>query len=197
MIKTFITATLETLTNRLLQLDPQTINHLQKFSGKIILIRITDWKINLYALITAQGIKFLNAFDGEPDATICGSSLALLRASKSQTTQFEDIIIEGNIELGQQMRDLIRNLDIDWEEQLAKVTGDVIAHQVGKTTTKFFNWLKQSTNSLQQDFTDYLQLETRILPERAEIAEFIENVSDVRNAAERLEAKINLLTKNL
>lgn len=193
MIKTFISGTLEKLSNRLLNLDPQTIERLKPFAGKIILIEITDWQLKIYLLITMHGLQFLNHYEGSADTILKGSALSLLRAGKSKETQLQDVIIDGDIELGKKFREIFRSIDIDWEEQLAKVTGDVIAHQVGAATRAFISWTTQSARSLQQDFTEYLQEESRILPTRYEVEEFIDGVTEVRNAVERLEKRINLI----
>ena len=37
----------------------------------------------------------------------------------------------GDVELGQQVKTLFDEIDIDWEGHLARFTGDVVAFQVG------------------------------------------------------------------
>ena len=194
MIKIFASSFFETCCNKLLHLDPQTIEQLKKFSGKVILIEMPAWKIKLFLLVTDQGIQLLNHYENTADTIIKGSALALLRISKSQETQFDDVTIEGDLELGQEIRQIIRSMDIDWEEQLSKITGDVIAQQIGSVTNKMFKWLKQSSNTITDDISEYLQEEARYLPAPTEIEEFIDSVNEIRHDVERLEKRIATLT---
>lgn len=195
MIKTFTHSLIETCCNKFLQLDPQTIARLQQFSGKIVLIDMPAWKIKFFLLITDQGIQLLNNDEMIADTTIKGSPLTLLRISKSQETQFDDVVIEGDLELGQQIRDILRSMDIDWEEQLSKITGDVIAHQMGSMTNKVLRWLKQSSNTFATDISEYLQEEARYLPAGLEVEEFIDSVNKIRHDVERLEKRMDLIFK--
>jgi ubiquinone biosynthesis protein UbiJ len=109
----------------------------------------------------------------------------------SHQANFADVSIEGDMELGQQIRTLLKNIDIDWEEYLSKLTGDTIAHKIGNTVRHLFQWGKQTKDNLRQDVSDYLIEESRQLPHRLEVEEFLEQVSATRDAVERLQAKLS------
>lgn len=192
MIKILASTIFEKIFNRLLQLDPQTFSHIKSFAGKVVLLNITDWHQHFYVLFSNQGVKILNTYAAQPDTIITASSLTLLR-QKFQTAPTSDLTIEGDLELGEELRNVLQAMDIDWEEQLAKYSGDVIAHQVGNVARKVLNWGKEQTQNVSEDLTDYLQEEAHILPTQHEINEFIEEVNDVRHAVDRLEKRFEEL----
>jgi len=97
------------------------------------------------------------------------------------------------VEAGQAFKAALDELDIDWEEQLAGITGDMVAHQLGNTMRSAGNWLRQGRTTLEQDLGEYLQEELRVVPTRIEIENFIADVDQLRMDLERLEARIRRL----
>lgn len=197
MLKTFTTASLEAILNNYLRLDPQSFAKLNKFAGKVILLALPEWNIEFYLLITTNGLVFLNQYEGQADTVIKGSPFALLQLATSHQANFAEASVEGDLELGQQIRTLLKNIDIDWEEYLAKLTGDIVANQIGSLTRHLFDWGKEIKNNLRQDFSDYLIEESRQLPHRLEVEDFLEQVSVTRDAVERLQRKFELYCNSL
>lgn len=193
MISAFITGSLEKIFNRYLRMDPETIERLSHLQGKVILILFPDFNLQFYLLPTHNGVQLLNTYAGSVDTTIKTSPFALMRQLKNK--DHSEITIEGDVELGQQIRDLLLQMNIDWEEQLSKITGDVVAHQIGKGFRSLLSWGKQTSHNMQQNVTEYLQEEAQLLPSRKEIEDFLNAVSFLRNDVERLEAKLELLEK--
>jgi ubiquinone biosynthesis protein UbiJ len=56
----------------------------------------------------------------------------------------DKIIIHGDVKTAQLLVDLLQQVEFDFEEELSKFTGDIVAHQVGRIATKF----KSSDNPL-------------------------------------------------
>lgn len=191
MITAFTTEILEKVIQRYLHLDAQTFARLAQFEGKALLLVFTDWNAAFYLLPTSNGIKILQHYEGTTDTVIRGSTVQLFKLH--QRDDFSGVVIEGDTELGQQFRQLLQQLDIDWEEQLAKITGDVIAHKVANGARNFLQWCKQATRSLQQDLTEFLQEESRQLPPRQEIEDFFQAIAAIRHDVERLEARYTQL----
>lgn len=190
MIKTFAIAVLENTLNRFINLDPPTLASLRKLSGKIILLEISNFPLSCYLLITESGLQVLQNYDDQPDTTIKGSSIELFKQLNKQA--HAAIIVEGDMELGQKFRDILHGMEIDWEEQISKYTGDVIANQIGNTMRKLQQWTKDVHGNLRQDVTDYLQEEANLLPTRAEIKIFLDDVSGLRDDVERLQKKFEM-----
>jgi ubiquinone biosynthesis protein UbiJ len=102
--------------------------------------------------------------------------------------------IQGDSELGHRFGNLLGELDIDWEEHLSKLTGDLLAHQTGNLVRGVGAWGHAARASLAQDLPEYLQEELRLLPSRIEVEEFLAEVDHLRDDAERLEQRIRRLT---
>ena len=92
---------------------------------------------------------------------------------------------------------MVEKLEIDWEEHLSRLTGDIIAHQIGNTVRGLFRWGERSAEHLGQDAADYLQEETDILPVPWEVEGFIEEVDTLRSDIDRLEARVKRLQRML
>ena len=82
--------------------------------------------------------------------------------------------IVGDVAFGQAVKDLLGNIDIDWEELLSNVIGDIAAHQVGRGVRGLKNWGQHAAASLQQDLAELLQQEMRVLPQRVDIEQFLD-----------------------
>lgn len=195
-MQTWLIALLETIINRYLQLDAETAKKFADLSGKVIGIEMPSWKLRCYLFPAQTGVSLLNHYEGEVDTTISGSPFALLRATKTKETHsqlFSNVTITGDLELGQQVRDLLYEMEIDWEEHLAKYTGDVVAHQVGNVVRSITQWGKNTFTSLRQNLTEYLQEEARHLPPRQEVEDFYSDIRVLQHDVERTEAQLNLL----
>lgn len=193
MISAFLTGSLEKIFNRYLRMDPETIDCLSQLQGKVILIIFPDFNLQFYLLPTQNGVQLLNTYAGTVDTTIKTSPFALMRQFKNK--DHSEIFIEGDMELGQQIRDLLLQMNVDWEEQLSKITGDVVAHQIGRGFRGLLSWGKQTSHHMQQNVTEYLQEETQLLPSRKELDDFLTAVSFLRNDVERLEATLSLISQ--
>jgi len=104
-----------------------------------------------------------------------------------------EVLIEGNVETGQAFKAILDEMDIDWEEQLSKLTGDLIAHQIGNSARHARNILQHGCTTMKQDTSEYLQEELRVLPSRVETENFSAGVNRTSMDVERLEARIKRL----
>lgn len=192
MISTFLTITVEALINRALALDPQTADRLKSLAGKTVQIEISGEKHKqllgtVSFLLTDHGLHWVSPETQKPDVVISGPLKSLFQQmGQSPAT---GIKVSGDMELGQQLREILRSVDIDWEEQLAKVAGDSVAHSVGTAARKFLNWGKKTTTNLQQDLSSYLREEAHYLPSAVEVDHYIAEVNELRHKMGRLEAR--------
>ncbi|NOY62884.1 MAG: hypothetical protein GXP10_07015 [Gammaproteobacteria bacterium] len=105
--------------------------------------------------------------------------------------------IRGDSELGQRFQAILNAIDVDWEEQLSKVTGDVVAHQLGNMARGVNQWLTETADSVAQDVGEYLQEESRDLPHPSQVAQFVADVDQIRMDVDRLDARISRLNTAL
>ena len=109
-------AALEAAINTALRLDPETLQRLRGFEGRVVALEFRGAPLNLYLLPGVDGVQLLSAFEAEPDTTLSGTPLALLRFGTGGGGLFGgEITIRGDVELGQRFKALLEGLQIDRE----------------------------------------------------------------------------------
>jgi len=197
---TTLAAALETALDLYLKQDPQARRGCAALEGKIIRLDIIGLGLSLYFLPGSNGIQVSSHYEGEADTLLTGSPLGFARLAlgSREDTLFEGAVeIKGDTETGQQFQDLLANTDWDWEEQLSHITGDVIARQIGNVARLSGKFISDSRNTLEQDVSEYLQEEARLLPTRSEVSNFLEDVDQLRSDVDRLNARIGRLLQTM
>ncbi|HEB93824.1 MAG TPA: sterol-binding protein [Gammaproteobacteria bacterium] len=192
-----VTAAIEVAVNQVLALDPDTVARLREINGKVIAIELQGLDVALYLIPTDTGLSVFGYFAGEPDTILRGSPVGMLRMGLAENASDSffagEVEISGDVELGGQFREILDGLDIDWEEHLSYVTGDVVAHRVGSFVRDAVDWGRKTLDTLGRDGAEYLQEESRDLPNRFEMEEFLTAVDTLRTDVDRLEARIERL----
>lgn len=196
-LATATSAGLELILNRYLALDPEAPPHLAPMYGQVIALEVLGLGLRWYLVPCPNRIQVLGDFEGEPDCTLRGTPFALARLGDEHRRADQlfsgAVEISGNSELGHRFGKLLGNLEIDWEEQLSTLTGDVIAHQAGNLVRGAAAWGREARESLAQDLPEYLQEEIQLLPTRFEVEEYLAEVDRLRDDLERLEQRIQRL----
>lgn len=196
MFSTAALAVTELAVNAALELDPLTIERLEQLSGKVLAIEFEGVGIRVFVRPHANGLDLMGDYEGDVETTLRGTPMALLRMSGGKPGEglFGDgVTITGDIELGQRLQRIFAQIDIDWEEHISHLTGDIIAHQIGEGFRKLTQWSKDNNRSCERDISEYLRYETDFLPLDWEVEEFMEGVDKVRGDLDRLEARIRRL----
>jgi ubiquinone biosynthesis protein UbiJ len=204
-LPTAIAAVLETAINQVLQLDPDTVEQFHQIQGKVIAVELKGVNVTLYLMpqevSQEKALSVFGHFEGEPDTILRGTPIAMAKmglAKNAGDVLFEgDVEISGDVELGQQFREILDGLDIDWEEHLSHFTGDIVAHKMGNLVRGIVGWGKQTTEILGQDAAEYLQEESRELPNRREVDSFLNNIDILRSDVDRMEARVTRLSDRL
>ncbi|MDH3979934.1 MAG: SCP2 sterol-binding domain-containing protein [Gammaproteobacteria bacterium] len=195
--------TLEAALNRYLRLDPEATARMASLAGRCIAIELSGIDLTLFMLPDERGIRILENVDVEDgvDTTLHGTPLALARlglgANTSKTLFSGDVTISGDVETGQAFKAILDDMDIDWEEQLSRLTGDIIAHQAGNVARRTRRVLSHGKVTLEQDLGDYLREELRVLPARVEVENFSADIDRIRTDTDRLAARIGRLQKTV
>lgn len=190
---------LEQAINGYLGLDPRALEQLQSLQGKLIAIELDGLGERLYLLTGNRRLLVLGATEETPDCTISGTPLALARMAEKREGQQQlfrgEVRIEGDTELAHRFSKLLGSLQIDWEEQLSRLTGDAVAHQGMQWLRDLEHWGNQARSTLSQDVSEYLQQEQQVLATREQLDRFCEDVDQLRDRLERLQARINRLNR--
>ncbi len=192
------TTLMETVVNRLLRLDVDTLSRIAELNGKVIRLRIAGaHPFEIFVLPSEAGLSLREHYEGEPDVTLTGDlpvfARFALRRVVPEMVAAGEVQISGDIDLGQRFQRLMEKIDIDWEEQAARVLGDAAAHQLGNALRDLRTWSIQSLHTLREDAAEYLQEESRLLPLRTRAERFRQAVESLRLDAERLEKRFQRL----
>ena len=186
--------------NGWLGLDPAARSRLSELDGRIIGLHLRILEMTIMLRVDRDRIAVADEPDLQADTVLHGTPLGMaqlgLGTDTARTLFSGEVEITGDVDTGQTFRAILDEMDIDWEEQLSRVTGDVIAHQLGNLARRAGDWLRHGSATLQQDIGEYLQEESRVLPSRIEIENFIADVGDTAMAVERLEARLQRLQRN-
>jgi ubiquinone biosynthesis accessory factor UbiJ len=189
---------LETAINNVLQYDQETLQRLKKLEGSCIKMEITDWPIELFILPDDHGMQLLATYQEEPTTILKGKLFAMfnigLQGGDNKALFKHKIAILGDEDVGMAIREILQNIDIDWEEYLSRFTGDTLAHYIASGIGEIKQFTQRSSQVLGQNITDYVQQEAQFFPSQTEAQVFYHRVSELRNDVERLEAWINKMT---
>lgn len=193
-----LAAALETALDLYLKQDPGALQRCAEMEGKVIELDITGLGLSLYFMPGAEGVLVAGHYEGEPDTRLRGSPFGFARLSLGSR---EDALFEGTVEIqgdsdtGQRFQDILSSVDWDWEEQLSQLTGDVIAHQAASLARMATQFINNSSRTLQQDISEYLQEEARLLPARIEVGYFLAEVDQLRADVDRLSERVERLSQ--
>jgi len=201
MISSLAYAALEEALNLYLDLDHDAKAQLARLHGRVIALQVLGVGVTLYLVPGPTRLQVLSRYDGQPDCVLRGSPLALARLSEPERGADRlfagEVEIHGDTELAHRFGKILGQIDIDWEEQLSRLTGDILAHELGNAARGAQRWGREARHSLGLDLKEYLQEETRLLPNRWEIEGFLAGVDEVRDDVERLEARVARLERRL
>ena len=197
IIKPLLINALETALNQYLNLDEDVNLFLTPLKNKVIAINIQPFNETIYLCPTTDKIQILENYLPEVDTTISGTLSALglmgLSSTPMRSVFSGEVKIEGDTHLAHQFQQLFNKLEIDLEEKLSKITGDVIAHKIGNFFRSGQQWTEESIETFKLNTKEFLQEETKDLPAGAEANIFYHQVDELRSDFDRLAARIDQL----
>jgi ubiquinone biosynthesis protein UbiJ len=101
------------------------------------------------------------------------------------------INIEGDIELANKISQVLRKIEWDLEEDLAKYIGDIPAIRTTKALKKIKNTTKENIKTLTSSLIEYWQEENKILAKTRDVEMFNKKIDTIVEDTERVEARIN------
>ncbi len=194
-LKAGLLMALESTVNNSLAYDPATQQALLALDGKVLHIACALPDQSVYVLFVGNHVELWSIFEGAADTTLSGTAsdfLALWRA-RSRTTALSDsgVALTGDSALLQQLQAISRDLEIDWEALLAKHTGDVIAHQLGRAARGAGYWLRSVRKEAERLMSEFLQFESNTVPSRHEVGAFCRDVDELNLRMDRLQARMD------
>jgi ubiquinone biosynthesis protein UbiJ len=193
-------AVLEEIGNRLLRLDPETLKHLGDLQGRVVCIEFRDLGRKLYLEPSEAGFRMSTEHATPPSVILRGSLATFARLGLDPERRGPapgELEIQGDAALGQTMQAILRDLDLDWEEPLARLFGDPAGHALARALRGIHAWHVQALKTFGANAAEYLQEEARLLPVRAEVEAFLDAVDVLRADVDRLAARIQRLSTRI
>lgn len=188
---------LEQALNHYLALDPEGAARLAPLQGRVICLELSGFGNRLYIIPGVDRLQVFGDYAAEPDCVLRGTPIALARMGLADRKEDElfsgGVSVDGDTDLAHRFGDAIKGLEVDWEEQLARLLGDPVAHRIGTGLRATADWGRQSGKNLTEDLREYLQEEGRLLPTDYELKAFLDAVDTLRDDTERLAARVQRL----
>ncbi|MGQ4001446.1 hypothetical protein QIW31_00175 [Francisellaceae bacterium CB299] len=176
------------------KLDPQASSLLQPLKDKSLTVIITD--VDYTITLTSDG---QNLFANNIASTnvLQGKLAYIIELLFNKNMQ--ELIMEDKLEYEGSLKDLkefykfVEAVDIDIVYKISQATSPGFADTVSKPFLKAKEYLKNSRKESIEDIKDFLTHETGTLISKNEANAFYTQVQELKQAIDRIEAKLNLL----
>ncbi len=196
---------LEKILNKLLQQDSLVQQKLARFSGKTLEIESTLPSLNLVLILQRDSIRLStlssDAAQINCDAKISGKASDLLpllmEKSTSRPLANPALVISGDAQLVQDIYQIAQQLEIDWQDQLAFLVGDIATHQFDQFLKNATAWSRQARENAKYNISEYLKEEARSVPNVTEVDSFFSDLDQLKLRIDRLAARKEGVQKRL
>ncbi len=176
----------------------------KRLEGKALAIRILGAPQNVLLSLNFSCLdeRVSITANGDPPAaaTLSGTPLSFLSMIGKQpesAMRSGSVRIEGDAEVAQTFRDLLKAAEPDVEEELSRLVGDVAAHRLGNLARGMLSFGQRVADTFSQNVAEFLQEESRDVVTRIEVDEFVAEVDRLRDAVERADARLRQVQKEL
>ncbi|MGZ8196771.1 MAG: ubiquinone biosynthesis accessory factor UbiJ [Burkholderiales bacterium] len=181
--------------NRLLRSSPWALERLQPHAGKTALLACPPVELKL--TVTESGELTPAVAETQPDVTIETTPGLLLRVVSGDENAWGEAQVHGDVQLAGAIDYLRRNLNWDYEEDLSRIFGDIVAHRMVSAAHGLQRWGRSAAVNVARAVGEYATHENPQIASAQALEEFNAEVDRVRDDVERLEKRIELLQQSL
>lgn len=185
--------------SRLVMLDEERAGRIARLQGSVIELCVRDTEWRAYAMPRTHGIELRRYYDGHVDVRVTGRPgdfFAYARASRrGDSFGAGRIEISGDLATAQNVQALLADLEIDWEDAISPLVGEIGAHQVTRLVRQAKNFFSSAAAHFETDLADYLRYEARMTPTRDDIEKQHSEICAVAGDVDRLEARLAVLRR--
>lgn len=187
---------LEALLNRGIADSREASRLSSSLTGRSLRIELRGLPLVLEIIAGEDGVELTEGGPHAPDCLISGLPLSLARLGLTADPElFREgaVSISGDPVVAQDFKRLLDLARPDWEEELSRRVGDVAAHQIGNVARGLARWGREAAETLSRDTGEFLKEESRDLPTRFEVDEFLDEVDELSGDLDRAEARLRRL----
>jgi ubiquinone biosynthesis protein UbiJ len=189
-------APIEAMLNRNIASQSRAAVLVQRLEGKSLQLEV-EGLTRVRAAALGGRLALLAGEDGPADALVVGTPGALLQmmtgAPRPRSAGDKGVQIKGDAEAAALYRELLQLAKPDLEEELSRLIGDLPARRLARFSRQTRSWFANAGRSLGANISEYLQEESRDLVNRTDLEEFLQATDELREALDRLEARIKRL----
>jgi ubiquinone biosynthesis protein UbiJ len=181
--------------NHLLEQQPWAAERLRPFAGQAVEFRCPPFP-DLRLRITDNGL--LDRARAETESALIvkltpGALPFLLARGEAARKRVK---IEGSADLAGAVDYLFGHLSWDFEEDLSRVFGDIVAHRLASGGKALAAWQRDAALRLAESLAEYWTEEQPLLARPADVETFCRNVDALRDDVARLEKRVERLSSS-
>lgn len=190
---------LETALNDTLSLDPDTQQKLTTLNGRSVQLHLRGPEIALTVTVEDGQLHVGPAAEGSQlrVAATPGSLLAMMLRRDDDGMAPGKVEIAGDAELARRLEKLASKFAPDFEEAFARTFGDVLGVPLARAVRNGVAHARVTAKHVTEDSADWLRDEARIALAPGELEDFLDGVDQLRERSERLEFRVQRLTRRL
>lgn len=177
--------------NHLLQSEIWAQERLRPFSGAHLCIVAGPFTINL--LINEQGLFSQTTNTPPADVTLTLPDDAPFKFFLDRDALLASIKLSGSVNLAESLAFVFRNLDWDFESDLASIVGDIPARRLSMTITHGGRHILESIRRISSNFTEFATEDANLITANYDLESFGHSVNILRDDIARLEKRIDQL----
>jgi len=177
--------------NHVLRSAPIAMERLRRHAGRTAVFHVGPVMLAFTVQTNGEVTAALPA--ASRDLTVRVSPFLLPRLAAHEEAAYREIEMQGDMELAQEISFLARHLTWDVEEDLSRVVGDIAAHRMVSGAKGFARWGREAALRASQGAAEYWTEESPLIASRVKVGSFLRDVSDLRDAVERLDKRAALM----
>jgi len=196
-----LAATLEAAINRVLLMDEKSPQRLSQLQQRRVRLELEGLDIVLQFSFSPLRVQVSPDADEDADTVIKGSPVALFAMAVPDGdgnwgTAGSRVQISGDATLARDLERLFSRLDPDWEGQLSIWFGDVLGYQLSTGGRRAVKALRETLTTLEDTAGEFLLRPASPLARHQDISSFGRDVDALRDATERLEARLRIIRES-
>ncbi|HSN19174.1 MAG TPA: SCP2 sterol-binding domain-containing protein [Usitatibacter sp.] len=174
--------------NHVLRAAPLALERLRPHAGRTVAFRIGP--VAMAFTVQSTGEVAAAMPGASEDLRVRISPFLVPRLAAGEEAAFREIEMQGDAELAQEVSFLARSLRWDFEEDLSKAVGDIAAHRIAMAARGLASWSRDASLRMAQGAAEYWTEESPLIASRVKLESFVREVSELRDAVERLEKRV-------
>ncbi|OUU35711.1 MAG: hypothetical protein CBC09_08770 [Cellvibrionales bacterium TMED49] len=188
---------LEKLINTAIAYDTQTNQLIEGLDGTTVALQISPPELCYYVLVKDGHIKIKSGTCEKASVTLNGSIIAfvgiLTQDRNAMTLAGSGVTVVGDTLILKRLENIFQKLDVDWEEALSDIVGDIPAHFIATSLGKLARVTEDNQRRIVTAAVEFVQEEWKIVPALPEFENFSRQVRQLSIDADRMSARIDNL----